>query len=184
MTSTVEALCRNYEDQVRIWGDANLAGPQKVWFAVYPPNLERRLRLRLSLFADATRKADRNWKSLDLTTSFARWMAAHNSREAYFEHPERLALGIKRFESDVAKEIRQTLEAPDVSDRSVVALTGVGSLFGLASASQLVADVAPAIRGRLLLFFPGHTEGNLFKLLDATAGYNYMAVAITAESGG
>lgn len=183
MTSTIEALRSKYEDQVRLPWEDNLAGPLKVWFAVYPPANERRLRLRLTLFETATKAAGKRWKHLDLTSAFARWMSEHGAREDYFEKPEALQLGLKRFEPALAKQVRDVLAANDVDKSTVVALSGIGSLFGLASVSSLVADVNESIRGRLLVFFPGHTENSRFMLLDATKGYNYLAVAITAEGG-
>ena len=183
MTGRIEALCLNYERQVSLPWDDNLAGPQRVWFAVYAPELERRLQLRLGLFEDATRNSGKRWKNIDLTTAFAEWLAAHDSRDAYFANPQHLSLGVKKFESSLAARVREALEADDIDVNTVVALSGIGSLFGLGSVSTLVADVAPYIRGRLLVFFPGHTEEGLFKLLDATKGYNYLAVAITAERG-
>lgn len=183
MTSAIDSLCNNYERQVKLPWEDNLAKPQRVWFAVYPPPNERRLRLRLPTFETATKDAGKGWKHLDLTCAFADWMGSHDSREAYFGNPEALALGLKRFQPTLAAKVRAVLEGDDVSKRTVVALSGIASLFGLASVSQLVADVAPSIEGRLLVFFPGHKENNLYKLLDATTGYNYLAVAITADGG-
>ena len=183
MMGRIEALCLNYERQVALPWDDNLAGSQRVWFAVYAPELERRLRLRLGLFEDATRNSGKRWKNIDLTAAFAEWLAAHDSRDAYFANPQHLSLGVKKFESSLAARVREALQTTDVDANTVVALSGIASLFGLASVSTLVADVAPDIRGRLLVFFPGHTEEGLFKLLDATKGYNYLAVAITTERG-
>lgn len=183
MTSTIEALCSNYEAQVRLPWEDNLAGPQRVWFAVYPPSNERRLRLRIPLFETATKKAGKRWRHLDLTATFAQWMGEHEARDDYFRKPEALALGLKQFQPTLARVVGDALDAGDAAKSTVVALSGIASLFGLASVSQLVSDVSPKIRGRLLVFFPGHAENGLFKLLDATAGYNYLAVAITAEGG-
>ena len=38
--------------------------------------------------------------------------------------------------------------------------------------------------GRLLVFFPGSREGNVYKLLDAREGWNYLATPITASDDG
>jgi len=61
----------------------NLAPPQRVWMAVYPPEHERRLRLPLHLtdFAAATKDAHHPWALADITTSFERWMADHDYRD-------------------------------------------------------------------------------------------------------
>lgn len=183
MTGRVETLCRNYERQVSLPWDSNLAGAQRVWFAVYPPDLERRLRLRLPLFEDATQRAGKRWKRTDLTLAFAEWMAAHESREAYFANPAALALGLRGFERSLVTRVRQQLQADDVDGSTVIAISGVASLFGLASVSKLVAEVRDDIRGRLLILFPGHIDNGLFRLLDATKGYDYLAVPITADGG-
>ena len=45
--------------------------------------------------------------------------------------------------------------------------------------SQLMERVAPTIRGRLLVFFPGEHEHTTYRLLDARDGWNYLAVPIT-----
>ena len=39
------------------------------------------------------------------------------------------------------------------------------------------------IPGRLLVFFPGTYEDNIYRLLDARDGWNYHAVPITAVRG-
>ena len=75
--------------------------------------------------------------------------------------------------------VRAGLEDPGVDENTVVALLGVGSLFPMARVSELVDRVAPAIRGRLLVLFPGHLDGSNYRLLDARDGWNYLAVPIT-----
>ena len=66
---------------------------------------------------------------------------------------------------------------------TVVAIYGVASLFGFMKTSDLVAAVESAIRGRLLVFFPGEHENNTYRFLDAREGWNYLAVPITADEG-
>jgi hypothetical protein len=63
----------------------------------------------------------------------------------------------------------------------VVALKGVGSLFGLLKIKEVVDKFAPLVRGRLLVFFPGSYENNNYRLLDGYDGWNYHAVPITAD---
>ena len=102
MTSTIEALAANYERQVKLPWEDNLAGALRVWFAVYPPANERRLRLRLTLFETATKAAGKKWVHVDLSSAFATWMAKHDSREDYFLAPTGMSLGLKRFEQHLA----------------------------------------------------------------------------------
>jgi hypothetical protein len=71
-----------------------------------------------------------------------------------------------------------------VTDNAVVALFGVASLFGFARVSRLLETVERDIRGRLVVFFPGHFEQNNYRLLDARDGWNYMAVPISMQGTG
>lgn len=182
--SEVESLLKAYERFVPLPWDASLAGPQKVWFAIYDPAQERRLRLRIGDFEAATRAAGHGWVLLDLTDAFAKWMANHEYREAYFEQPEDINLALADFADAVAQRVREVMTAPDVDENSIVAVVGIASLFGLARASELFAKVAHHIKGRLLAFFPGQHYGSNYRLLDARDGWNYLAVPISAGSGG
>ena len=69
----------------------------------------------------------------------------------------------------------------------MVGLLGAGTLFGLGDAvkvSALLNAVNDAIVGRLLVFFPGEHEGNSYRLLDASDGWNYLATPITPNRSG
>lgn len=181
--SEIEALLSAYDGFVRQPWQHSLAGAQKVWFAVYDPAQERRLRFRLADFEIATSQAGHSWASVDLTDSFARWMVNHDYREAYFEQPSLMDMALTEFAEHVAREVREALTGPGVDENTVVAVYGLASLFGLTRASALFEAVAPAIRGRLLAFFPGQHDGTNYRLLDARDGWNYLAVPITAASG-
>src|SRR5439155_14650834 len=84
----IDALRTNYARYVYLPWDRSLPGPQRIWFAVYDPLDERRLRLRLPSFEIATKEAGHGWHSCDLTCAFAHWMADQDYRGAYFESPE------------------------------------------------------------------------------------------------
>lgn len=181
--SVIDDLVKAYERHVSRPWDGALAGDQKVWFVVYDPAQERRLRLRLSEFETATHGAGRAWVHVDLTDAFARWMHAQRHREGYFADPELAVYALSHFkEHGVASTIRQALTAPGVDERTVVAVTGVASLFGLVRVSEVIDAVAGDIRGRLAVFFPGsYDEKSYFRLLDARDGWDYLAVPITAS---
>lgn len=178
--SEVERLLQAYERFVRLPWDRTLAGPQKVWFAIYDPVQERRLRLRLPDFEVATRNAGHGWVLIDLTDSFARWMAEHDYREAYFEDPEAMEPALEEFAAALADQVRSVLTSASVDDQTVVAIAGMASLFGLTRGSKLMRDVDSAIHGRLLVFFPGQHDGSNYRLLDARDGWNYLAIPISA----
>jgi hypothetical protein len=178
--SEVDNLLGNYRQFVAMPWQQNIAGAQKVWFAVYDPTQERRIRLRLDEFQIATKAAGHKWRLLDLSDSFANWMAGHRYREAYFESPEDLGLALNNFTEYVVQQLREELTEPQVDAGTVVAVLGVASLFGLTRVSTVIEKAASAIQGRLLLFFPGHHENGNYRLLDARDGWNYLAIPITA----
>jgi len=73
------------------------------------------------------------------------------------------------------------LAKKETGPETVVALKGVGSLFGFLKVKDLVDHLAPMVKGRLLIFFPGSFENNNYRLLDGYDGWNYLAVPITAD---
>lgn len=179
--TAMTVLRSNYQRFAALPWDRTLAGAQKVWFALYDPVDERRLRLHVPEFELATKEIGHTWKAVDLTDSFAHWMGRHEYRDAYFAQPEDMANELQSFAETVAEELRAALTTPDVDANTVVAVIGAASLYGLTSVSQVLETVVPAIRGRLLVFFPGHKDGNIYRLLDARDGWNYLAIPITAN---
>ena len=77
--------------------------------------------------------------------------------------------------------VQQAVEDREIGEESVVALKGVGSLFGFLKVKEVVDKLAPLVKGRLLVFFPGSYENNNYRLLDGYDGWNYLAVPITAD---
>jgi hypothetical protein len=179
----IEGLLTAYKEFLKQDWPPHLSGQEKVWFAVYEPAQERRLLIRIPDFGNATLQADHPWAHVDMRNFFAEWMAGHKYREAYFEDPEALDLALVDFANAAAARVRATLTAPEVSERAVVALSGVGSLFGLTETSDILGQVTPYIRGRLLVFFPGRYENSQYRLLDARDGWDYLAVPILAKNG-
>jgi len=183
--SRVETLLEAYSSFVRIPWESNLAGPQRVWFAVYDPSEERRLRFRLAEFEVATKNAGHGWALVDLTDAFGEWLGAHEYRDDYFEDPSALELDLKEgFAASLAVQISRLLEAPSSDERAVVAVAGVASLFGLTRLSALVERVVGQIRGRFLVFFPGSHVGATYHLLETNDGWSYLAVPISGAERG
>lgn len=185
--SRIETLRRNYQRICALPWDRNVAGPQRVWIAVYDKEDERKLRLGVGLFEEATIATGHRWLRCDLTDSFADWLhQADNARfaESYFESPELLDEGpLGEFQESVARRIVEQMQAVDEPEQTVVAITGVASLFGFTRISQVLSLVEGHIQGRLLVFFPGVYENNNYRLLDARDGWNYLAVPITPHEG-
>jgi len=80
-------------------------------------------------------------------------MAALDYRESYFESPEDIETALDDFMQELVEKIRIKIEATDIN--TVIAIVGVGTLFGYAKASDLVNKIATYVPGRLLIFFPG-----------------------------
>ncbi len=68
--SRIDVLRRNYQRICSLPWDRNIAGPQRVWLAVYDKEDERKLRLRLGFFEEVTHQAGHHWHCLDLTDAF------------------------------------------------------------------------------------------------------------------
>jgi len=181
----VDQLLENYRRHVGLRWEVGIAGKQKVWFAVYDNGDERRIRMRVDDFAAATKQAGHGWAQVDLTDAFPRWMAAHDYREAYFATPEDLDDDAKAaFDESLAEQALAVLRADTSDERAVVALIGCGCLFGLTRLSLLLGRIDSAIRGRMLVFFPGsYDESHGYRLLEARRDWNYLAVPITAHQG-
>lgn len=186
MSSKVSKLVSVYRQHLSVPWQAGLAAIQRVVFAVYDKSDELRLRANVEEFALVTQQAGKKWLLLDVTDAFPEWMAAQEYRDAYFESPEDLAgyqTGeLTEFVADLTNKLKERINVDADSD-TVVALLGVGTLFGLARVSSVVEGIKEAIQGRLLVFFPGeyHPDNHSYRLLDARDGWNYLAVPLLAK---
>lgn len=185
MSSKVAKLIATYRQHLTVPWQAGLAAIQRVIFAVYDKADELRLRANVPEFELATQQAGKQWLLLDVTNAFPEWMAAQEYRDAYFENPEDLAgyqTGeLTEFVTHLTTTLKQRISA-ESGPNTVVALMGVGALFGLARVSSVVEAIKDTVEGRLLVFFPGehHPENHTYRLLDARDGWNYLAVPLLA----
>jgi Domain of unknown function (DUF1788) len=179
----VDQLLAEYQRQLSLPWRRDLSGPERVWIAVYPPAIERRLRVRIPEFETPTRDVHRRWVTHDLTSAFADWLSRQEYREAYFEQPELIAPALDAFATELTETVRNVLRDPANDEDTIVALSGVGALFPMVRVSALIQSVAPHVRGRLLVFFPGTNDARNYRLLDARDGWNYLAVPITISEG-
>lgn len=186
MSSRITKLAAAYRQHLSVPWQAGLAAIQRVIFAVYDKADELRLRANVGEFELATQQAGKQWLLLDVTDAFPLWMAAQEYRDAYFESPEDLAgyqTGeLTEFVSDLTAKLKARI-AEEAGPDTVVALLGVGTLFGLARVSSVVEGIKESVQGRLLVFFPGehHPENHTYRLLDARDGWNYLAVPLLAR---
>ncbi len=183
--SRVNELIDNYGRFVELPWPSNLAPAQRVWMAVYAPEEERRLRLHLPEFENASKKAGYEWQQIDITTSFERWMASHEYRDAYFQNPKLMQPELVGFFEQLVVDVRQEV-ANKTSEQTIIGLVGAANLHGLGDhvrVSALIERVQDEVKGRLLVFFPGEVEGNNYRLLGAKDGWNYLATPITTQKG-
>ena len=125
----IENLLKNFERHVTIpWSKTN-AGPERVWFAVYEPSEEMRLRMRYGDFENATTSAGHDWVEIDLTNIFPEWLAAEEYKESFFKDPETLVYLLEELIGHIAEKVKEFFSKAKDPENTVFALTGVSSLF-------------------------------------------------------
>lgn len=179
--SRVKRLLQSYAKYIAIPWRSDAAPAQRVVFCVYPESDELRLRACIDEFEIVTRQAGHAWFVYDLTDTFAHWLAGQRYAQSYFQKPHLLKTLLPRYLDYIHAEFERFLADQGADEDSVVALKGVASLFGFVKVKDLVDSLAPQVRGRLLVFFPGSYENNNYRLLDGYDGWNYLAVPITAD---
>jgi hypothetical protein len=179
--SRIKRLAQAYAKFIAIPWREDAAAAQRVIFCVYPEQDELRLRARIEEFEIATRQAGHGWSLFDLTDSFPKWLGSQRYAKSYFQKPHLLSTVLEKYLPFITSEFSAFLAAEGAGDDSVVAVKGVGTLFGFLKVKDVVDKLAPMVGGRLLIFFPGSYENNNYRLLDGYDGWNYLAVPITAD---
>ncbi|MDD2942064.1 MAG: DUF1788 domain-containing protein [bacterium] len=179
--SKVKRLIRSYSKYISVpWRD-DAAAAQRVIFCVYNETEERWLRNKVDEFEIVTREAGHQWAMFDLTDTFAIWLVSQRYAKSYFQKPHLLSTLLPKYLEFITDEFKGFVEKNDIGSDAVVAIQGVGSLFGFLKVKEVVDKLAPMVKGRLLVFFPGSYENNNYRLLDGYDGWNYLAVPITAD---
>lgn len=177
----IKRLSQSYGQYIAIpWRD-DAAAAQRVIFCIYHETEELRLRAKIDEFEIATQAANHDWALFDLTDSFAHWLAAQRYAKSYFQKPHLLSTLLPKYLDYIEAEFDAFLQNQNIDENFVVALQGVGTLFGFLKVKEVVDKLAPRVKGRLLVFFPGSHEGNNYRLLDGYDGWNYLAIPITAD---
>lgn len=179
--SKLQGLINSYAKYISIPWRSDAAAPQRVVFCVYNENDELRLRAKIDEFEIVTKQAGHDWAVFDLTNTFAEWLSIQRYVESYFRKPQLLSTLMQKYLDYISKDFRQFLSDEAVNGNAVVAIKGVGSLFGFLKVKDVVDKIAPLVDGRLLIFFPGSYENNNYRLLDGYDGWNYLAVPITGD---
>lgn len=177
----VDDLLAAYKKQIALPWNEMLSPQEKVWFCIYDPMQERRLRKQMEAFAIVTQETGHDWTLIDITNLFEQFLAANEYREKYYRDPKLVKFEEKNFLEFIVEHIKQ--QAEESTSSTVVAITGIGSLYGIIRVSKVVEEIVKTIPipGRLLVFFPGERNGKNYRLLKARDGWNYLATPIEAE---
>ncbi len=177
----IKQLINSYNKFITIPWRSDVAAAQRVIFCIYSEKDELRLRARIDEFEIVTRQSGHEWMVFDLTDTFPKWLASQKYAKSYFKKPEHLYTLLPNYLAFITDSFEEFLGANSAGENTVVALKGVGSLFGLLKVKEVADRFAPLVKGRLLVFFPGSYENNNYRLLDGYDGWNYHAVPITAD---
>lgn len=179
--SRVKRLIQSYGKFISVpWRD-DAAAAQRVIFCVYNEKEELTLRAKVDEFEIVTKEAGHDWALFDLTDTFAEWLSSQRYAKKYYEKPHLMHTLLPKYLASIKSEFASFIEAKGGDENTVVAVKGVGSLFGFLKVKEVVDQLAPMVKGRLLVFFPGSFENNNYRLLDGYDGWNYLAVPITAD---
>ena len=179
--SRIKRLIDSYGKHIAVpWRE--VAAAQRVIFCVYNETDELKLRAKIDEFEIVTRKAEHDWILYDLTDSFAEWISKQRYARSYFERPQLLNTVLTKYLDFIEEQFSNYLIENNVSENTVVAIQGVGSLFGFLRVKEVVERLAPKVKGRLVVLFPGKYEGDNYRLLDGYDGWNYLAIAITPDT--
>jgi len=181
--SRVNRLLEAFKNYIDIPWRENVAAAQRVIFCVYDPSDELRLRSRIDEFHLATENSKHEWLAYDLTDTFATWLSEQPYATRYFENPALMPMIISSYLDYTLDEITRFIKTHAISKNHVLALYGIGTIFGLLKVREVVDKLAPLVPGRLVVFFPGSCEDNNYRLLGGYDGWNYHAVLITAGKG-
>ena len=178
--ASFEDLLEAYRRHLRLPWAKNLSDAERTWMLWYDPALERRVMAHAIEFEHAAREAGFGWSYVDLSEQVVTWLATNRHAARLMRRPNEIsALG-----GDLLSRLTDvvTAAAGALTDRDILALIGTGSLFGLTSVASVIEAVAPAVRGRLLVTFPGRYEAGRYRLLDARDSWNYHATPIPPTS--
>ncbi len=179
--SKIKRLLHSYKEYISVpWRD-DAAAAQRVVFCVYNETEERNLRVNIDEFEIATKASGHGWNVFDLTDTFSDWLTSQRYAKSYYQKPHLLTNLLPKYLDYITEAFEKHIQENDVDANTVVALSGVGSLFGFLKIKDVVDRLAPLVEGRLLVFFPGSYENNNYRLLDGYDGWNYLAVPITAD---
>lgn len=178
----LDRLLKSYTQHIETPWRPDVAAAQRVVFCVYDEADELHFRAKIDEFELVTRQKGHDWACFDLTDIFSNWMSKEDYAASFFAEPELLQdLLPDELLEFIERRFDEWAAQVPLTEGTVVALKGVGALFGFVKIKDCVDRLASRIQGRLVVFFPGSYENNNYRLLDGYDGWNYLAVPITAD---
>ncbi|MCR4256878.1 MAG: DUF1788 domain-containing protein, partial [Candidatus Uhrbacteria bacterium] len=147
----VKRLLGSYAKFIAVPWREDAAAAQRVIFCVYNEGDELRLRARIDEFELGTRQAGHEWALFDLTDSFPDWLTGQRYAERYFRQQDLLPTFLPKYLDHIVERFEAFLSNRGVDENSVVALKGVGTLFGFLKVKSVVDKLAPLVPGRLVV---------------------------------
>jgi len=178
--SSVNSMLKSYKDFIQTPWQKNISPEQRVIFCVYSEDEERALRIWIDEFKYATESASHPWLQFDLTNTFAEWLCNDKYAVEIFHDTDELKVHPLYLEY-IKEKFHYFIEGEKAGADHVIAVSGVASLFSLLKVKQVVAEFAPLVKGRLLVFFPGSYSSNNYRLLDSYDGWGYLAIPIVGD---
>lgn len=181
--SKIDTLIERFKEHIQLPWTQGISANERVIFVIYDPADERQLLTKLDNFAHAAREANHDWLLFDLADQFGNWLSKHDYREGLFADPTAIADAVDdgfldHLEAEFDAKVGEAVKNPE----TVVAVSGVGSLFDLIKTRKFIERCSPKVKGRLVLFFPGRIKDNNYHLLNKLDGWDYLAVPIVAGS--
>jgi hypothetical protein len=177
----IQALVEDFTKKISLpWRD--VSSDQRIFFCVYDPSEELKLRYNLTAFQIATEEAGHRWLEYDMTHCFEEWMGKQKYREAYFQDPEKMIPTPRKFEDHIEQSFIDKTKGAD--NNTLIAIIGVGNIFGFITVKEFIERLANDVDSRIVLFFPGSyssTPTSNYRLLNAYDNWNYLATPITAD---
>ena len=189
--SRIDELADRYFRHIGAPWQPNLTGAERTTWLVYPKADERKVTFRLPLFEEKTVAAGHRWVSFDFTSVLHRWFSQldPDHQLIYLEEPDSLHEELdlqgpqnSAITSTAIEAVEAALKESGVDENTVVALSGVGALFGFTRITSVLESIRKFTPGHLLVLFPGTCDGPQFRLFDTTDGSGYLGVAITPHS--
>jgi hypothetical protein len=181
--NAIGRLAKAYERYISLPWQIDAAAAKRVVFCVYDPDDERTLRAMMGEFELTTKESKHGWCLFDITDTFPKWLSGDEYAASYFEDPDNLHDSFlkKSYMEFIKDNLAAILQEKSIGENDVVAIMGVGSLFGFLMVREVAEELSKLFSGKLVVFFPGtHLKDN-YRLLDAYDGPNYLAVPITSE---